>query len=865
MADTLRLSGISRPERYELRLDVYLESFRYDGQVRISIKQAEPSKTVRLHAVGLEIGEGSASWGDVTQEMKSCKVLEKSQMVELQFEDEIPSGMFDLDISFKGHLREKMEGFYRSSYKNGGYMATTHFEPTDARRAFPCFDEPSFRAKFSITMGIELNRQCVSNMPVEVEQASDDRRLTKFQETPSMPTYLVAFVVGDLERSVTTSKRGVTVEVITKPGEQELGRFALETGTNCLDFFEEFFRVEYPLPKMSMVAIPDFPIGAMENWGCILFRETAILSDDKLSSIIVRQRAGETICHEIAHMWFGNLVTVSWWEHLWLKEGFATWASMVAIHDIYKEWKEPLKFTCSSYLSALRLDSLLSTHSIEVPVEDPGQINEAFDAISYLKAASLIRMLADFVTVDEFRAALKTYLERHQYGAATTVDLWNAVAEQTNLPMESMMSSWTKLEGYPLIEVTESSSGHPSVVQSRFTVAATTETTRAESSKLWMVPLTYSTASEPDTAHRFILKEASTRLPFDVSKEQWFLLNSTRAGFYRVNYPPRVWNAIILKLGSMDYDSSEAIPASARAGLLSDAFALARKGALSTTVALDLLLSLRGENEFAVWEGVVSVLYDVKRVFCDSYPEGLEHWRSLAKKVVSMLSDLVSGDQGSELELELPPLRRIVMSLLLAADDDSTKVQASELYEQFVKDPESVSPELVAPTFAHHVSDLGEQGYEDILKLYNDAVLNELRVTCLSVLGMASGTEKLRMRTLDFALREVRAQDAFHAIGSVPSADEQAKDLVWSWLQNRWEEIKARFCGGSHVLPRIVNAATKFSEDGKAAEVQAFFQGKDQSGFATSIANSVEGITADAAWRTNSTMDVRNWLTRQFS
>mmetsp|Transcript_24375 Transcript_24375/g.96029 ORF Transcript_24375/g.96029 Transcript_24375/m.96029 type:complete len:788 (-) Transcript_24375:2055-4418(-) len=787
MADSLRLSGISRPERYELRLDVYLESFRYDGQVRISIKQAEPSRTVRLHAVGLEIGEGSASWGDVSKKMKAYEVLEKSQMVELQFEDEIPSGMFDLDISFKGQLHEKMEGFYRSSYKNGGYMATTHFEPTDARRAFPCFDEPSFRAMFSITMGIELNRQCVSNMPVEVEQVSDDRRVIKFQETPSMPTYLVAFVVGDLERSVTTSKRGVTVEVITKPGEQELGRFALETGTNCLDFFEEFFQVDYPLPKMSMVAIPDFPIGAMENWGCILFRETAILSDDKLSSIVVRQRAGETICHEIAHMWFGNLVTVSWWEHLWLKEGFATWASMIAVHDIYKEWKEPLKFTCSSYLSALRLDSLLSTHSIEVPVEDPGQINEAFDAISYLKAASLIRMLADFVTVNEFRAALKLYLDRHQYGAATTVNLWNAVEEQTNLPMETMMSSWTKLEGYPLIEVKESSAGHPSVTQSRFTVAATTDTPGAESSKLWMVPLTFSTASEPDRVDRFILKESVADLPFDVSKEQWFLLNTSRAGFYRVNYPPRVWNAIILKLGSMDYDSSAAIPASARAGLLSDAFALARKGALSTNVALDLLLSLRGENEFAVWEGVVSVLYDVKRVFCDSYAEGLEHWRSLVKKVVSKLSDLVSGDQGSELELglELPQLRRIVLSLLLAADDDSTKVQASKLYEEFVRDPGSVSPELVALAFAHHLSDFGEKGYEDILKVYNDAVLNELRVTCLSVLGMASGTEKLRLRTLDFALREVRAQDAIHAIGSVPNADEQAKDLVWSWLQSR--------------------------------------------------------------------------------
>lgn len=920
---SLRLSGVVRPRHYDLRLDVDLERFCYTGFVRIEVEVVSACEEVRLHCVGLELHSGSVERDGLRSDLSGWEMDGEMEMVVLRCASPLLPGSHALELNFSGTLSEKLEGFYRASYRNGRYMATTHFEPTDARKAFPCFDEPSFRASFSVTMIVPEDRSCVSNMPVRVETVDGGKRTFEFQKTPSMPTYLVAFVVGDLERTATATNRGIAVEVITKPGEGLLGSFALKTAAKCLDFFEDFFRIQYPLPKVSLVAIPDFPIGAMENWGCITFRETAILTDPKLSLISVRQGAASTICHELAHMWFGNLVTMVWWEHLWLKEGFATWASWNAMDHIYPDWKDGLRFVCTAYLEALRLDSLGSTHPVEVPVVDPGQINEAFDTISYLKAASVISMLADYVGIDTFRAALTHYLEKHQYGAATTSDLWSAIEKESSLPIGDMMGAWTQKAGYPVLSMKETSDGAVQISQSQFkvTFVDTSNGDSTETGTEWLVPIKYVSGSEPHVIHKQLLESTTVSLEKKGLSSSWYRLNPGRAGFFRVNYPPRVWSLFAQSLINLTATDSNKFPASDRAGLLADAFALARTGYLATTQALDILLSLKGETEYAVWEGISSKLYELQRVFCEDDEKAQETWCTLAKIMASpAASKLGNNEANAQGDHTSAQMLRIVYPLMVASKNPETLANAHRHYKSFCKDRTSVPREILHAVLSARVKESGPHGYEEVLALYRGATLNEEELLYVSVLGSAATSDELRLRTLELALDEVRVQDALVPIRSVASSGAAGRNLCWSWVQERyvvvsdnfrtylfcvsfptararhgtglkghlvslltplfssalspfsvslllsarfrWESLQSKFSGGSHVLPRLVGVSTMFCEKEKAGEVKAFFDGKKASGFEKAISLSIEGIEADSLWRERDLKSVRDWLER---
>jgi aminopeptidase 2 len=515
-----------------------------------------------------------------------------------------------LDIEYSGIINDKMAGYYRSSYvdkKSGAttYMSATQFESTDARQALPCWDEPAVKATFDVTLVIPEGQVGLSNMDIISSETANGKTTIKFRRTPIMSTYLLAWVVGDLESIETTNKHGVTVRVFSTKGDIHQGKFALDVASRTLDFFTEYFDIEYPLPKMDMVAIPDFSAGAMENWGLVTYRTAYLLFDEKNSSLKTKQNVAYVVGHELAHQWFGNLVTMEWWSDLWLNEGFATWVGWLAADHLFPEWDIWTEFVVDDCQAGLRLDGLRSSHPIEVPVKNPAEISQIFDSISYSKGASVIRMLVTYLGEETFQKGLRKYLKKHQYQNAKTQDLWFSLSEASGQSVNDIMNAWTRIIGYPVVNVATEKTGSAvdvKLTQERFLNSG--DIAPEEDTTLWNIPLRVGTDKEDLVAlsegnQLLKTKTGNVLLPSDIS---YFKLNMGQAGFYRVNYPPE-W---LEKLGNAVKENK--IHASDRIGLVSDAFALSVAGKLSLTLVLSLLKNFKDESDYLVWGEISSQL-----------------------------------------------------------------------------------------------------------------------------------------------------------------------------------------------------------------------------------------------------------------
>ena len=463
-ADAVVLPENVRPVHYQITLQPYMDKFTFDGLEVIDIEVKEATSEIVLNAAEMKVSAGMVIKDGRWIRASAITQDDETETVTVAFPETIEAGPAQLDLRFVGELNDKLRGFYRSQYVNPegevSYLATTQFEATDARRAFPCWDEPACKATFQLTLNIPADMVAVSNTPI-LEQAGLDAgfKSVMFHRTPIMSTYLMAFIVGDLSYIEQEAVNNTTVGVWTTRGKEEQGRFALETSARMLEFFNEYFGIPYPLEKLDHLAIPDFAAGAMENWGCITYRETALLVDPENSSAGTRQRVAEVVAHEMAHMWFGDLVTMEWWDDLWLNESFASWMGTKATDWAFPEWDMWTQFVNMDTNRALSLDGLKNSHPIEQEVKDPAEISQLFDAISYSKGASVIRMLEQFLTPEVFRQGLHQYLTANQYANARTEDLWAALEDASQLPVTSIMNSWTGQMGYPVLNVETRESG----------------------------------------------------------------------------------------------------------------------------------------------------------------------------------------------------------------------------------------------------------------------------------------------------------------------------------------------------------------------------------------------------------------------
>src|ERR1700733_5674667 len=535
LAGAQRLPESARPENYKLTFTPDLEKATFQGDETISVRMLKSTSEITLNAVDIDFQDVAITSGGATQKAKVTAQKEK-EMVVLTVEKPLAAGPASIHISYTGILNSEMRGLYLGKDDQGRKYAASQFESTDARRAYPSFDEPDYKATFDITAIADKGLVAISNQKVISDTPGPgDKHTVRFATTAKLSSYLAALVVGNFEY-VEGEADGIPIRVYSTPGKKAMGAFALEVAQNVLKYYDHYFAIKYPYGKLDLIALPDFSAGAMENTGCITFREVILLIDEKHGSVGLKKEIASVIAHEMAHQWFGDLVTMKWWDDIWLNEGFATWMSSKPIEAWKPEWNFNLD-DVSDTGGTLNVDSLANTRPIHQAADTPAQIQELFDGIAYGKAASVLRMLESYLGEQTFRAGVNAYLQQYQYANATADDFWDAQAKTSNKPVDKIMPTWVKQAGAPIINVKAQCSGNSTSVtltQQRYYFDRSKF--EAGNDQLWQIPLCLrgSASSKSAKCELMTKKEETVTLP---GCSTWVLTNAGATGYYRTAFP----------------------------------------------------------------------------------------------------------------------------------------------------------------------------------------------------------------------------------------------------------------------------------------------------------------------------------------
>ncbi|KAG0059336.1 hypothetical protein BGZ90_004505 [Linnemannia elongata] len=849
------------PSHYTLTITPDLKEYTFSGYVEINIDIHEPTKTILINTKELTITYGRVEIGETTHEASSTSFDEHRETTTFTFDQELPKGPAVFNILFQGILNDKMSGFYRSSYKdaegNAKVMGVTQFEATEARRAFPCWDEPAVKATFSIKLCVPSELVALSNMPVEQITAVEPEEMTyHFEKTPIMSTYLVAWAVGEFEyvESTTTKlENPVTCRVYTLPGLKEQGQFAVDITPKILEYFSEIFGTAYPLPKLDQIAVPDFDMGAMENWGLVTYRTVALLFDEKTSDLRFKEQVASTVAHELAHQWFGNLVTMEWWDHLWLNEGFATWVGTLAVDHIFPEWDTWPTFIVTDVQSGIALDSLRSSHPIEVPVSDPHEIHQIFDAISYSKGASVIRMLSNWLTVDVFLAGIRRYLKKHEYSNATTDDLWNALSEESKIDVREFMNTWTRVIGIPIIDVTEAD-GVVSVEQHRY--LSTNDVKPEEDETIWWVPMGVHPKPASIADPNQTLKSRS--LKFEVP-EGAYLLNKNYSGVFRTNYPP----SAIARIGEAILSGSDLVGLSDRAGLVADISSLAKSGHTETKNFLELVQYYKNEDSYVVWNLLSQRVAEIGAIFGANetvHQQVLHFQRNLVDQMVEKL-----GWEFPEGEDYLTSrLRNVILRTAGRAGHVATVAEAKRRFKIFASDASQESilhPSIRQTAFEMVLTNGGEEEFRQVLKYFHNAPKQDQQVVALLALGAVQQPE-LIAEVQELAIsKDVRPQDITYVLAGL-SANAKARLSTWEFVKKNWTLISDRYKSSMGLLGLCVKYPLVWLADkALVQDVTEFFAEKDTKDFQRALDQAIEGLNVNSAWVEREQESLGAWLT----
>ena len=858
--DVRRLPENVRPISYRLSLRPDLGSCTFRGEEHVDIQVMASSDSITLNAAELKFIDAHLMQGMKAFPAKEIKLDEESETVTLSFDREVPPGPATLVVKFSGVLNDQLRGFYRSQYTDPQgderFLATTQFEATDARRAFPCWDEPTLKATFQVTLVVPSDLTAISNTQVtDVIDLGDGHKAVKFAETPRMSTYLLAFVVGDLASVEATAPSGTRMRVWATRGNEELGRFALDTSLRLLDYYNDYFGIPYPLEKLDHLAIPDFAAGAMENWGAITYREAALLHDPKGSSAATRQRIVEIIAHEMAHMWFGDLVTMAWWDDLWLNESFASWMGNKATAHLYPEWSMWTQFLSQDTDVGMKMDGLGNSHPIEARVKDPAEIRELFDAISYSKGAAILWMLEQFLGEETFREGLRGYLSEHQYGNARTEDLWRALDKASGRSVTALMDSWVKQTGFPVVRVKTRRQG-PEVrldlSQERFLYDRGKQVD--EATTLWKVPIRARGAGGEEVESLLMEgRQASMTLAAGVSSEggDWIKVNAGQTGFFRVDYAAGEMARLRSAVASLE------LPPTDRLGLQSDAFALMRAGFASVTDFLEMAGAYKREVDATVWSDLSANLLELETLLADEpfLPQLHAYGRELYQEIVQRTGWDPGPDEG-----HLEALRRgTVLGQMGSYGDKAVLDEARVRFDEYLKDPDRLRPDLRGLVFGLVGRDADRATYDVLWDLENKASLQEEKRRLLAALARPRSKELLE-ETLERALSsEVRSQDAVLVIVRV-AANRHGRDLAWEFIKNHWEELDRRYGKGGFMLMRLVGSTEAFTTPDRADEVEEFFETHPAPSAQRTIQQALEAIRLNAKWLEANREGLAGWL-----
>ncbi len=829
--ETFRLPTDTTPHRYALTIAPDLAAATFRGSVAIDVTIHRASDRIVCNAAELTIEEAWLEAGDGLRLDAGAELDADAEQVSFVFDRSLAPGPAILHVRFAGILNDKLRGFYRSTFADPDgtqhTIAVTQFEATDARRAFPCWDEPAHKAVFGVTLEVADDLLAISNGPELRREALDDGRVRiTFADTMPMSTYLVAFVVGPLEATPAVDVDGIPLRVVHRPGQGALTGFALEVGAFALRFFADYYGIVYPGDKMDMVAVPDFAFGAMENLGCVTYRETLLLLDPSTATQAERLAVVDVIAHELAHMWFGDLVTMAWWNGIWLNEAFATFMEMKCSSAFRPEWERWLHFG-RERSSAFDTDALATTRPIEFPVHSPADAEGMFDVLTYQKGSAVVRMLEQYLGENAFRDGIRRYLQTHQFGNTETGDLWDALEVETGEPVRAMMDSWIFQGGFPLVSVR--SEDHSIGIEQRPFRYLAGEADGAD--QMWKIPVVV--RSGGDRIHLVFDGPTTTVAVSDTT----VMVNAGGHGFYRAAYAPELYDRLLDQLSSLEPLERYAV--------LDDALSLCLRGDVGAGELTRLLRRLVdvGEEDLSIWQLGAEALGTLDRAVVDEGRESFNAWgRATVRPLWQRLGPAPApGDPDRR-----RALRGLVLGLLGAADDPEAVDLSARLFDQVTADPTSVEPGLASgalTTMARHANGArfdaildrfrhGQTPQEQIRFLYAAAAVRDpgLFDRYLALLA----TDEVRSQNLAFAYRAA-LRNRRHG----PTA--------WRRVEQDWDRIVDRLPSNS--THRLVEGITVINDPALAADVVEFLDAHPIPQATKLVAQHVERMHVSVALR----------------
>ncbi len=818
------------PINYDLEFEPDFNRFKFRGKEKILINVLRPTRQIILHSAELDIQDCVVIWNEKKIKAK-VKLDKKNEELILNLSEKISDKAVVL-INFIGVLNDKLVGFYRSKYEYKGtekYLATTQFEAADARRAFPCWDEPEAKATFDISLVVDNNLIAISNMPAVSKKKLGKKTLFRFGTTPVMSTYLLYLAVGEFE--FLQGKLGkILVRIVTTRGKKEQGKMAMVFTKQFLSYFQKYFKIQYPLPKLDMIAIPDFASGAMENWGAITFRETVLLYDPKTSSTDTMQHIAEVIAHELAHQWFGNLVTMKWWNDLWLNESFATFMATKAVDKIYPEWDFWDQFLISEMTGGLSLDSLKSSHPINVNVKSPEEVRQIFDEISYNKGGSVLMMLENFIGQEKFQNGMHSYLKKHEYSNATTEDLWNSLGTASRKPVRQLMNTWVQQIGYPMVEATVVNS-KIKLSQKRFLL----ENDGKPRPGNWIIPI--SIRMEDKVVTKMMMRDSVT-IPYTSG---WFKVNDGQKGFYRVRYD----ESTLDELGRLVEEKK--ISNLDRWSIHHDLTALVISNQYSIKHYLDFVRHYEEDDDYVVLSDIIGFLN-----FLYVLSSGEKFWNEIKEFNQYFMNVIFQRIGWDPIKGEKPTyalLRSSLINSLAKLDDQEILKEAKSRFSNLLRSG-SLSPDLRNAIYSTVAWGGNSDTYRQFIGLYRKASTQEEKLRFLGSLANFKD-ERLLAKTLDFTLsKDVRTQNLFMPVARM-IANPYGKELVWPWIRKNWKYLITKFGVGNPLLNRIIGSVSVMADMEHEKEVRSFFAKHHVPGTEMKLAQSLERIRIHARFLKN--------------
>jgi puromycin-sensitive aminopeptidase len=801
-----RLPTTVVPTRYDIRLEPDLEAASFLGEETVAVTVQERVHEIVLNAAELDILSVALERGE-TRLIGTVTLDEASERARLSFDRSVEPGAWQLRLGFRGTLNDRLRGFYRSTYKDASgtphTIAATQFEATDARRAFPCWDEPAFKAVFAVTLVVPEHLASISNTAVARQApAGPGRKAVTFADTIRMSTYLVAFIVGELESTEPVAVGPTPIRVWCVPGKRHLARFGQEVAAFSLDFFERYYGLPYPGDKVDLLGIPDFAAGAMENLGAITFRETALLVDEATASHAELERVADVVAHELAHMWFGDLVTMAWWNGIWLNEAFATFMEMLAVDAWKPEWHRWVSFGVSR-AAAMGIDGLLASRPIEFEVRAPKDAEAMFDLLTYEKGASVLRMLEQFLGTDVFRDGVRRYLAAHRFANAETGDLWKALGEAALQPIPEVMDAWIFRPGYPLVSVERGARGLR-LFQRRFTYLPA-----PPDGERWRVPVVIRGAAGGREEERRVLLD-SDETQVDWPGVEWAVVNAAGHGFYRVRYGADLLARLTAepaRLASIE-----------RFNLVSDAFALSQAGLAPAPAYLELTARFREETDRNVWTVLTGSLGYLNRIIADTDRSHLE--ALVRDRVGPAARRLGWAPAPGESELERQLRGDLLRTLGILGNDPETQASARDLYARYRADETAVDANVLPAVIAIVAFAGGEREYAEFLERFRRARTPQEEQRYLYALATFRQPALLR-QTLERAVSgELRSQDAPFLVRAL-LASAYAREMAWRFVKEHWTTMARQYPPSAY--RRMYEGVTALVRPDWEEDVRAFF------------------------------------------